>query len=154
MYVRKRPYFEEFLKRASQLFEVVVFTASEKAYADKLLNIIDPKGDWIHGRAFRDSCIFVEGNYLKDLIVLGRDLSKTIMVDNSPQAYAYQIDNGVPILSWFDDDKDEELLKLIPFLNKLAKAKDVRPIIREKFSLYKLLDKYRKKEQELKKYAS
>lgn len=142
VYVRKRPFFEKFLATVSKLFEVVVFTASEKAYADNLLDILDEKKQWVHGRAFRDSCILVEGNYLKDLTVLGRDLSKVVIIDNSPQAYGYQIDNGIPILSWFGDENDVELDRLLPFLKKLSKAKDTREMIAQKFQFRQFLTNY------------
>lgn len=42
-------------------------------------------------RLYRDACMTLEGNYLKDLNVLGRDLSKVAIVDNSPYAYGFQV---------------------------------------------------------------
>lgn len=52
----------------------------------------------------------------KDLSKIGRDLSKTLLVDNVPENFALQPDNGIEIKSWFSDPYDRELLDMIPLL--------------------------------------
>ena len=63
----------------------------------------------------------------------------TVLVDNSPHAFGYQVENGIPIESWFDNDNDTELLKLLPFLDRLTKHQDVRDVILNQFKLHDLI---------------
>ena len=61
-------------------------------------------------RLFRESCVYDRGNYVKDLSKLGRELNRTIIIDNSPASYLFQPQNAIPCSSWFDD-KNDTLLK-------------------------------------------
>ncbi|ETV93672.1 hypothetical protein H310_12439 [Aphanomyces invadans] len=138
--VKRRPFMMEFLSQVSEWFEVVVFTASQRVYAETLLDLLDPYHQLIQHRLYRENCLPVDGNYLKDLNVLGRDLAHVLLIDNSPHAFGYQVTNGVPIESWFSDESDSELLKLLPFLESLLHVDDVRPVLAKQFQIQRLID--------------
>jgi Dullard-like phosphatase family protein len=81
IYTVKRFGLEAFLFEMSRLFEIVVFTASQKMYADKVIDTIDPKGRISH-RLYREHCIVINKTYyLKNLKILGRPLTEVIIVD-------------------------------------------------------------------------
>lgn len=124
VYVLKRPYVDEFLQKMGELFECVLFTASLAKYADPVADLLDQWGVF-RARLFRESCVFHRGNYVKDLSRLGRELSKVIIVDNSPASYIFHPENAVPVQSWFDDMADTELLDLIPIFEGLSQETDI-----------------------------
>ncbi|KAH8493960.1 hypothetical protein H0E87_020647 [Populus deltoides] len=133
VYVKQRPHVHTFLERVAEMFEVVIFTASQSIYAAQLLDMLDPDRKLISRRIYRESCIFSDGSYTKDLTVLGVDLAKVAIIDNSPQVFRLQVNNGIPIKSWFSDSSDCALISLLPFLETLVDADDVRPIIAKRF---------------------
>jgi len=53
---------------------------------------------------------------LKDLSKLGRDLSKTLIVDNVAENFQLQPENGIFIKTWTDDPLDNALEELSPLL--------------------------------------
>ena len=78
-----RPGCVKFLKDMAQKFEIIVFTAALQDYADFILNHIDKQDiKLIDHRLYRHHCDYDDGVYVKDLNRLGRDIKKTIIVDN------------------------------------------------------------------------
>ena len=129
IYVAHRPHLMTFLRAIQPLFEVVVFTASQSSYANQLLDAIDPDGSLITDRLYREHCTEVNGARVKDLSLLGRPLERMAIIDNSPVAYLFQPRNAIPILSWFEEPNDTELLKLLPMLRHLAQANEVYSVL-------------------------
>ena len=130
IYVLVRPDAELFIKEVAKTFEVVIFTASISKYASPLLDILDKEKN-IKYRLYRDQCTFINGIYIKDLKKCNRNLKDLIIVDNSPIAYTFDSENGLPIKTWIEDPDDRELMKLVPILEFLATTKDVRRFIEQ-----------------------
>ena len=131
-----RPGAREFLESVSEIFEVVIFTASLSEYANPLLDFID-KNKKCKFRLYREHCCsFTNGftnSFTKDLKKLDRDMKNLIIIDNNPKSYMLNKDNGIPIKTWVEDINDKELIKLIPYLTFLGNEniEDVRPFLRQ-----------------------
>jgi CTD small phosphatase-like protein 2 len=141
-----RPHTKEFLLRMSRHYEIIIFTAATKCYADQIRKILDPTDSIISHLLDRQVCFnpnkgTVTENklpFIKDLRKLNRDLSQTILLDNSIYCFWYQINNGIPIVSYNKERKDDtELLKVSSYLMRLVGETDVRKKNQEYFKLEK-----------------
>lgn len=128
----KRPGLDYFLGYLSQYFEIVIFTSTYQAYAEKLVTKLDPYRATISYSLFREASRYKDGKVVKDLSALNRDLGHVIMVDTTPDSWMLQPDNAIKLKPWTGNADDKGLVELIPFFEWLAsqQVKDVRPIIK------------------------
>lgn len=138
-----RPHVKFFLEAVSQKFEVVVFTASQQSYADKVLNALDPHGTLIAHRLYRCHCTELRGAFFKELGLLGRPLTQCVLVDNSPISVACNADNSVLIRSWYGDQQDKELLELLKILKETSSQDDCRMYLGPRYGLRELFEAMR-----------
>jgi len=86
-----RPYVKDFLKKMKKLYEIVVFTASTKDYAEAIVKKLDPDAKWIDFVLSREECMVTKnGFYLKDLRILkDRKLEDMIIIDNLAHSFGF-----------------------------------------------------------------
>ena len=129
-----RPYAKQFLKELNKYYEITIFTTGTKEYCDRILQLLDLDNNLIKYRLYKHHIALKDINVsVKDLTLLGRDLSKTIIVDNLEGNFRRQPDNGLPIITWKGDINDFSLKFLTNILKNIVinKVPDVRKIIKK-----------------------
>ena len=126
-----RPGLYEFLDGLTKLnCELVLFTSSNRNYADNYINEIEKNKKYFKKILYRENCVLIGSAYVKDLSKLGRDLSKVIIVDNDLACFYLQQENGILIKPFLGnkDEKDKTLNNLYDILSGIIKNKfqDIR----------------------------
>ncbi|KZF24511.1 import inner membrane translocase subunit tim-50 [Xylona heveae TC161] len=115
----KRPGVDYFLRYLSQYYELVIFTTVPSMIADPVIRKLDPFRI-VMWPLFREATRYKNGEYIKDLSYLNRDLSKVILVDTVAAHARLQPDNAIVLPKWQGNSNDKELVALIPFLEYVA----------------------------------
>jgi import inner membrane translocase subunit TIM50 len=130
----KRPGIDYFIRYLSQYYELVLFTSAPRAIADPVVAKLDPYHFlmWVLGR---EASLYKDGEYVKDLSYLNRDLKKTLIIDTYAPHVKNQPENAIILPKWTGDPKDphtKDLVALIPFLEYVATmgTDDVRTVIK------------------------
>lgn len=116
---RVRPGATQFLQKMSSLgYELVIFTTATQDYADSIIDQIDPRKT-IKFRLYRQHTLPWGPLHIKDLSRLGRDLGRTLIIDNIAENFLLQPQNGILIRDWLEDQQDKCLYNLTPVLEEL-----------------------------------
>ena len=116
-----RPYLYDFLRNIKKYYELIIFTAATQDYADPIINAIEKDEKYFDYRLYRIHTVIIDNDFVKDLSKLGRDLNRTIIVDNMKQNYKNQPNNGITIRPfWGKDVEDTALVDLLDILKKIA----------------------------------
>jgi RNA polymerase II subunit A small phosphatase-like protein len=141
IYVKKRPWLDEFLKLCFKHFQVAIWSASGKEYVDRVLeNILasdqKPVFVWSADRCTqvrsRDGLSSYPTYVVKDLKKVWRrklyHRNQTLIVDDTSSTYSRNYGNAVPIKSYMGAKDDQELGRVWKLLFELKDCSNVRCI--------------------------
>lgn len=135
-YVQKRPCLQYFLDQLSKVYDIYIFTSSDKEYADLIIDKILPNLNKKH-RFYKDSCSSIYGYYIKDLQLIGRPLNKTLLIDDSAGSSLKNPKNLIKVKPWNGESNDRVLFYLLKVLQSIALEKDLRISFLEAVKKYK-----------------
>lgn len=135
-----RPHWKEAMDLIKESYHIVTYTASHSSYADAVLNYLDPEKEYFKYRLYRNNCLEVKVDdkiiYVKDLDIFeGYSLKDIVIIDNSVLSFAYHLDNGIPIMPYYDSKEDNELIILAYYLLTIYKYDDLRLANKEHIKL-------------------
>jgi TFIIF-interacting CTD phosphatase-like protein len=136
-YIYRRPHLTTFLKTASQWFTLAIWSSSTSDYASAIAREILPghlSWRFIWGR---ERCIqrldgeWCETVFLKDLKKvdrLGFDRRRVLCIDDMPAKVARNYGNAIYVSPFEGDRADDELVRLLAFLESIRSTDDYRRI--------------------------
>lgn len=131
---------------------MIIYTASDQSYADSVIGYIDPMKSYFKYRLYRHNCVKIISDngplYVKDLrIIKNCPLTNMVIIDNSCLSFAFHLDNGIPILPYYSNKDDNEMIFLKNYLAKLSKYDNIPFHNGPKFNLLGLLEESIKMEE-------
>ena len=126
--LRARPFLFAFLEEMGHYYELIVWTSATESYAHSLVEAIEYDKQYFDYILYREHSIIIGDEFVKDLTRVGRGLDRIIIVDDMPQNFRLQKQNGITIKPFYGDDyNDTALYDLLPILKHIAEeGNDVR----------------------------
>ena len=122
----------DFLSSLIPYYELISFTYGNKNYSDKILNLIEEKEKYFEFNLYKENSTYLNEEFYKDFDKLGRNIKRTIIIEDIDNNLGKKNDNSILIKSFIKNESDLILKNLSNLLIKIAKEEndDVRKSIK------------------------
>ena len=132
-----RPHLKSSLDLIKNDYNIVIYSSNHKEYVDQILDYLDPDKEYFNYRLYQNHCYKFSINnkvyFTKDLNIFKGicDLKDIVVVDCSVLGFGFFLDNGIPIIPFYDSKEDVELKLLSYYLVCIASNNDLKLALKE-----------------------
>ena len=122
-----------FLSSIKPFYEIISFSTETKDFCDSIINMIEQDKKYFEYNFYKEHCVLYNNNFVKDISLIGRDISKIIIVDNDEKCFGLNKENGIKIKTFNEENSnDNKLFELKKILKDLyiQNFEDVRIAIK------------------------
>ena len=134
-----RPGLIEFLKKMKNLCELILFSFGTSTYVDSVVKVIEKNEKFFEYILDRNHGIYENGNCIKDLNMLNRDLKNIIIIDDTYKYFQLHKENGICVKPFYGDIENDKntLVVLGNILQKIFRDANITGDIRISLKKYK-----------------
>ena len=150
-----RPHLKSSLDLIQKDYNIIIYSSSNKVYVDKILDFLDPEHNYFNYRLYQEHCLkFTINNkiyFTKNLNIFKNicSLKDIIIVDCSVLGFGFFLENGIPIIPFYDSKQDVELKILSYYLVSVSSNYDSREALKRDMKLNDYLDDAKKKHEKI-----
>jgi CTD small phosphatase-like protein 2 len=145
-----RPHLKSSLDLIKNDYHIIIYSSNHQIYVDKILDYLDPNHEYFNYRLYQNNCYKFSINnkiyFTKDLNIFKGvcDLKDIVVVDCSVLGFGFFLDNGIPIIPFYDSKEDVELKLLSYYLVCISSNYDLRQALKRDMKLDSYLEMAKK----------
>ena len=153
--INVRPHLKSSLDLIKEYYNIVIYSSSNRTYVNKILEFLDPEHIYFNYRLYQEHCYKFTINdkiyFTKNLNIFKNiaNLKDIIIVDCSVLGFGFFLENGIPIIPFYDYKEDVELTILSYYLVNISSNYDLRLALKRDMKLDDYLEDAKKKNEKI-----